>query len=228
MRIGVMGGSFNPIHYGHLVAAAEAQEEFYLDKVLFIPAAIPPHKGSEELIEPFHRLAMVILATLSNEKFIPCPIEIERGGKSYSVDTIIQLQQMYGPGAEFFFILGVDSFIDISYWKDAEKLLHLCNFIVTTRPGYDVDLVPEALEYSIKPRHRGLNFELFEDGLPQRHPAIAISGSPFLVYLMKINSFEISSTDIRKRVSRGQSICYLLPDSVENYIRKNKLYQRTD
>lgn len=223
-----MGGSFNPIHYGHLVAAAEAQEEFVLDKILFIPAAIPPHKGAEELVESFHRMAMVILATISNEKFIPSTIEIERGGKSYSVDTILQLQQIYGHETEFFFVLGADSFIDISYWKDADKLLRLCNFIVTTRPGYGVDIVPETLEHSLKPRYKGLDFKLFENSLPSRHLTITISGSPFSIYLMKIHSLEISSSEIRKRVANGQSISYLLPDSVENYIRKNKLYLRND
>jgi nicotinate-nucleotide adenylyltransferase len=215
-RLGILGGTFNPVHYGHLAAADEVRGRLKLDRVLFIPSAIPPHKPKEEVPSAVHRMEMVSLAISGNPCFELSDIEIRRGGRSYTIDTIAALRR-YHPEAELFFITGLDSFLEIQTWNHWDKLMALCEFVVLSRPGYRfadlsrIDFMrPAAGELA------GL------DG-GERIQSIVRSGA-VTVFLEMIPLYDISSTDIRRRVKEGRSIKYLLPEAVETYIINHKLY----
>jgi len=194
-RLGVMGGTFNPIHHGHLVAAEIIRDEFKLDEVLFVPSGKPPHKEDDEIALPEHRWMMTVLATASNEYFSASAIEIERAGESYTRDTLLELKKIYGDKAEMYFISGADAIAEISTWHKIEDLPKLAKFIAASRPGYKLDW------NKIDPRFRKCTF------------------------LMEIPALAISSTEIRRRVREGKTIKYLVPEVVEKYIYKNRLYQ---
>lgn len=198
MRVGIMGGTFDPIHLGHLAMAEAAREIFALDEVLFIPSARPPHKVSKMVAPEMHRLMMTYLATRSNEKFTVSPMEFLREGLSYTLDTINALLEKFGAGTEIFFIIGADSMADLSKWHRARELVSKVHFIATTRPGVQVDLA--ALT------------EFFGEAAMSHIHQISTPG------------LEISSTDLRERVRLGRSIKYLVPEVVEEYIAKERLY----
>lgn len=216
MKIGILGGTFNPIHYGHLAAAEEVRDRLKLDKVLFIPSCIPPHKHEEDMPSAVQRLEMVRLATSGNASFKTSDIEIKRGGRSYTIDTIEALHQAY-PGSELYFITGLDSFLDIQTWNQWERLLTLCYFVVISRPGYyfadlmKMDFLKSAADELTKLDRGDLAHAKVRSGA-------------FTICLEMIPLYDISSTDIRIRVKSGASIKYLLPDAVETYIINNKLY----
>jgi nicotinate-nucleotide adenylyltransferase len=215
-RLGILGGTFNPVHYGHLAAAEEIRNRLQLDRILFIPSYLPPHKFEDEVPSAVQRLEMVRLATTGNPFFEPSEIETCRGGRSYSIDTVEALRQAY-PGRELFFITGLDSFLEIRTWRQWERLLTLCNFVVIPRPGYHfVDLAKisfmESAAQELARLDRG---ELRQ---------VLIRSDAFTIYLEMVPLFDISSTDIRNRVKAGASIKYLLPDAIETYIITNKLY----
>ncbi len=215
-KLGILGGTFNPIHYGHLAAAEEVRNRIPLDRILFIPSFIPPHKQEEAVPSALHRMEMVRRAAAGNPAFEPSDIEIRRGGRSYTIDTIEALRQAYG-GTELYFITGLDSFLEIQTWNHWERLLTLCSFVVLSRPGYrftnllKIDFMKPAAG-EIAALERG-----------ERTHAMVRTGA-FTVFLEVIPHFDISSTDIRRRMHEGRSIKYLLPDAVETYIIKNKLY----
>jgi nicotinate-nucleotide adenylyltransferase len=214
-RIGILGGTFNPVHYGHLAAAEEVRDRLKLDRVLFIPASLPPHKD-EDLPSAVQRLEMVRLAISGNQLFKASDIEIKRGGRSYTVDTIEELHQHY-PGTELFFITALDSFLEIKTWKDWERLLSVCTFVVLSREGYRFgDLAALGLQ--------GVRAEDLAslDSRVRDETTLSVGGSR--IVLERIPYYEISSTDIRQRIQRGRSIKYLLPEPVERYIIENKLY----
>ncbi len=196
-RIGIMGGTFDPIHYGHLLAAEEARFRFSMNKVIFVPCGIPPHKKSYAVTPAEHRYAMTVLATASNPRFVVSRIEIDRPGPSYAVDTLRAFRQMFGEGGELFFITGVDAVLEILTWKDKGELVRLCRFIAVTRPGYDV---------------RQLSDRLPSDYLERIIPLV-------------IPGMDVSSTLIRQRVRAGEPIRYLTPDAVCDYIVKHGLYK---
>ncbi len=215
-KLGILGGTFNPIHYGHLAAAEEVRDRLKLDRVLFIPSFHPPHKQEDDVPSAVHRMEMVRIATSGNAAFEPSDIEISRGGKSYTVDTIEALQKTY-PEAELYFITGVDSFLDIQTWSRWERLLRLCTFVVLSRPGYRfADLL--KIDFL-----RPAETQMIELDRGQRMH-VEIHAGAFTVYLVMIPLYDISSTDIRRRIKEGISIKYLLPEMVETYIIKNKLY----
>lgn len=196
-RIGVMGGTFNPIHYGHLVTAEEALFQFKLDKVIFMPAGMPPHKTDKEILPPEERYLLTVIATASNPDFVVSRLEIERKGPSYTIDTLLELQNIYGPETELVFITGADAVWEILTWKDAKKLVKLTEFIAATRPGYSLE---KFKKLHVLPEGR-------EEGKPR-------------VSIMEIPALAISSTDIRKRVRENRPIRYLVPEGVANYIYK--------
>ncbi len=213
-RIGILGGTFNPIHSGHVKAAAEVQRIFSLDKVLLIPSYIPPHKETPDIAPPHCRLQMVKLAVASYPQFIPSSVEIDAKGRSYSVLTLSKLKKRY-PDALIFFILGVDAFLDIRTWRDYKKVLEQCHFIVISRPGYDLKDAKKVLG------------EEYEDRI------IRISNSPkpdpnllqdSKIFLISIPSLDVASKVIRKKIKKGESISGLVDKSVEEYIRSNALY----
>ncbi len=215
-RLGILGGTFNPIHYGHLAAAEEVRDRLKLDRILFIPSFLPPHKLDEDIPSAVQRMEMVRLATTDNPFFEPSDIEIERGGRSYTIDTVEALRQA-SSGAELFFVVGLDSFIEIRTWREWERLLTICGFVVIPRPGY---LFADLAKLKFMKNAAKELSRLDQGDLKQ---AVVRSGA-YAVYLETVPLYDISSTDIRARVKAGASIKYLLPDTVETYIIKNKLY----
>ncbi len=198
MKVGIMGGTFDPIHFGHLSMAESAREIFELDEVLFIPAAKPPHKVEKNITPEVHRLMMTYLATKSNKFFQVSPMEFLREGLSYTLDTVDALKKKFGTDTELFFIIGADSMADLYKWHKAQELVQKVNFIAAARPGVEVNL--EELK----------NF-FGAENMQHIHQII----SPEL---------EISSTELRERVKAGRSIKYLVPEVVEEYIFKERLY----
>jgi nicotinate-nucleotide adenylyltransferase len=196
LRLGVMGGTFDPVHYGHLVAAEEALVQFNLDRVLFMPTGRPVRKTHRHVSSAEDRYLMTVIATASNPDFEVSRMEIDRPGDTYTVDTMTALRAQYGAGAELFFISGADAVAEILTWKDAERFAGLCTFIAATRPGYDVGLAAGTA---------------------------AGGGSPAVQY-MEVPALAISSSDIRERVRARRPVRYLLPEAVASYIEKDGLY----
>jgi nicotinate-nucleotide adenylyltransferase len=225
VRLGVMGGTFNPIHYGHLAAANEIQEAFALDTVIFVPAAAPPHKDQAELIDPQHRFVMTVMATISHPQFAVSSVEIDRPGASYTVDTIAQIKHFYQEPKAIYFIVGIDAFVEIASWRQPDVLLGSCHTVVTSRPRYDIHkLAPRALR-QVSAMHPGLIIEPIAGNVALPSPGFQVGDTPYQIYLQEITGLDISSTDIRQRVKGGRSIRYLVPDSVDAYIRKYQLYR---
>jgi len=215
-KIGILGGTFNPIHYGHLAAAEEVWNRLELDQVLFVPSFLPPHKQDEVIPSAAQRQEMVALAIAGNPHFSLSDVEVKRAGMSYSIDTVQELLHLH-PATDFYFITGLDSFLEIQTWKAWDRLLSLCRFIVLSRPGYAfTDLASISFMQSAAEKLHALDQRV----LPQTVLEVGRS----TVYLEQIPLYDISSTDIRHRVRRGRTIKYLLPESVETYIIKNKLY----
>ena len=214
MKLGILGGTFNPVHYGHLRAAEEVCELLELDKILFIPSGKPPFKKSE-LADARHRFKMTGLAVKGSPHFGISDIELKRRGVSYSVDTLGRLTAKY-KNAEFFLILGIDAFLDLPSWKHPEKLLSLANLVIISRPGFSfVNLL--TLPY-LKTVPKKTMEKLDKADAPDFYKSKNI-------FLCKITGFDVSASSIRRLITAGKSIKYLLPDSVESYIISNKLYK---
>jgi len=198
-KVGIMGGTFDPIHIGHLVTAEAVRIEYSLDKVLFIPAANPPHKQDWQVTAAMHRYIMTVMATYSNPHFHVSAIELERPGLSYTIDTIKTLKDQFGGQTDFYFITGADAVQDLPTWERVHELLDLCHFIAATRPGCISTLDSVIKFFGQQGRKR--------------------------IHRLATPELEISSTDIRERVKSGRSIKYIVPESVENYILKEGLYR---
>jgi len=211
MRIGIFGGTFNPVHLGHLITAETLRQDFALDRVLFVPSARPPHKPSPDRIGTEHRLAMVRRAIADNPAFELSTVEADRTGTSYSVKTVEAFQRTLGDGAELFFLLGIDAFLDIESWHQPERLLRLCHFIINSRPGFSF-----ADAYPILCRSFGLSPEpeATRIALPAGHS----------LFFAEVPCLEISSTRIRTLLGQRRSVKYLLPEPVESYILSHHLY----
>ena len=214
MRIGLFGGTFDPIHWGHLRSGEEVSEAFRLDRVIFIPASIPPHKRGQTATPARDRLAMVRLAVARNPRFKVSTVEMKRPGISYSIDTVRHFVQRKRSSDSLFFIIGLDAFREIGSWKDFADIFPLCDFIVTSRPGSkDSDplrgtgvAVKKLFCYDSRKRS-------------YRHR----SGTR--VYFIELTDIAISASEIRALVHRGKSIRYLVPSSVERYIKRRGLYR---
>jgi nicotinate-nucleotide adenylyltransferase len=215
-RIGILGGTFNPIHYGHLAASGEVQERLNLDLVLFVPSFLPPHKREEGIPSAVQRLEMVGLAISGNPRFAASDIEVARGGRSYTIDTVEALRLSY-PETRLFFITGLDSFLDIQTWRQWEKLLKTCSFVVLSRPGYFFsDLVKMAFMKTAARDLLALDRGEVKQALFQTED--------ITITMVRISHYDISSTDIRQRIREGRTIKYLLPEPVEHYIMSHTLY----
>ncbi|MFZ2052672.1 MAG: nicotinate-nucleotide adenylyltransferase [Candidatus Aminicenantales bacterium] len=214
-RIGLLGGTFNPVHLGHLRAAEEVRSRFALDRILFIPSYFPPHKQTTGMASPEDRFAMVELAVRAYACLVASPLEIEAQERSYSIITLNKVKAIY-PDAWIFFILGVDAFLEIETWKSYREVLEQCRFIVISRPGFDLAAARNALppEYE----------ESFHD-FPEAEDIGEDFLAQFRIFLLAIPALDISSTEIRRRVRRGRSIHGLVPGSVEEYIHRKNLYQ---
>jgi nicotinate-nucleotide adenylyltransferase len=209
-----MGGTFNPVHLGHLRSAEEVTESLDLDRVLLIPAAQPPHKSERELISFAHRWRMLELAVGGNPRFQLSDLEHRRPGKSYSVETLTQLTDQYGPGTELYFLVGLDAFLELPTWKRYRDLFSLCRFVVVARSGHPLDALHSMLRGKISP---GYSFDNQEQAFV--HPRL------FPVYYRQVTVLDISSSRIRELLSLGRSVRYLLPEQVVHYIYQEKLYQ---
>lgn len=192
MKVAILGGSFNPIHIGHLILANTVCEEFSLDKLIFIPCYIQPLKSDVDFAPPELRIEMIKLAIKGNSKFDYSDFEIKKGGKSYTIDTLRYYKKIYN---DLYFVIGADNIKDFNKWKEPDKILSIAKLIVTNRGGI-VKNIPATL--------RGKK-----------------------IYVCKIPDIEISSTTIRNRIKSNKSIRYLVPEKVEKYIIKNKLYKKT-
>jgi len=191
-----MGGTFDPIHHGHLVTAEMALWQFDLDEVAFIPTGQPWMKADREVTAAEHRYLMTVIATSSNPRFSVSRIEIERRGPTYALETLQQLRREAEEPIDLFFITGADAMLEILHWKDPEDVLSEAHFIAATRPGFDL--------------------ARFEEEAPTGHAKISV---------MDIPALAISSTDIRRRVHEGEPIRYLVPEGVQTYIEKTGLYR---
>lgn len=216
MRIGIFGGTFNPVHFGHLRAAEEVRELLDLDKILFIPSGNPPLKR-EGLVESLHRYKMVRFAVGKNRFFDVLDIECARPGKSYTVDTVEKLRQQYH-GSQLSLILGIDAFLDLPNWYEPQQLTSMVDFIVLSRPGTRfVDLLSSPY---LDPA--GAPLAELDEGKILSCPLRLHSSR--VVVLTRVTPMAISSTDIRRRIKRGLTIKYLLPEEVESFIISNRLY----
>jgi len=198
-KIGIMGGTFDPVHIGHLIIAEESRVNFDLDKIIFVPTGEPPHKNLKNVTSAKHRYEMTLLSIMHNPYFYISDIEIKREGLTYTIDTIRYFKKRY-PKSEIFFIIGADSLINIDKWKNSEELLRESKFIVAKRVGIEYSLLEERIN-EINDKYSKIVFSVT---------------TPYI---------DISSTDIRKRVKNGENIKYYLPLDVEAYIKKNRLYR---
>jgi len=219
--IGMLGGTFNPVHFGHLRIAEEVRETLGLEKIYFIPSYLPPHKSGEGIAECSHRQEMVSLAIKRNPQFELSTIEIERGGKSYTVDTIDYFRKVYD--GKIYLISGIDTFEEFSTWRKVDTILRSCHFVVTSRPGYSRAKLMTVLENTITRSFPEIRFVLEKDA--GKVSIYTITTSDFKLYCLESTLLEISSTEIRKCLKAGKSVKYLVPEAVEEYIEKNGLYR---
>lgn len=206
-RVGLFGGTFDPIHVGHLRMAERALDAFGLDRIWFIPARIPPHKGTAGVSDPWHRYAMVALATADNPRLVPSALELRAEKTSYTIHTINRVRERLGEDIGLYFLMGTDSWREIETWKDHRELLARCNVVLL-------------------PRHGSAGLD--GPGVPvtevrDRAPLSAASGDPS-VFILRTGEVTVSSTSVRERASRGESLEGLVPGAVEGYLRKQGLY----
>jgi nicotinate-nucleotide adenylyltransferase len=196
-RLGIIGGTFDPVHHGHLIAADQARWRFQLDRVVFVPAGQPWQKPVG-VTAPEHRYQMVVLATATNPAFSVSRVEIDTPGLTYTVDTLRLLRAGMDPGTRLYFIAGADAVLGLPTWKEPDELLHLTEIIAATRPGWDLSR------------------------LTGRLPAAAGR-----VHTLELPALDISSTDVRARVAAGAPVRYLVPDPVAAYVNEHGLYRAT-
>ncbi len=203
--VAIFGGTFNPIHYGHLAIAEEIRTRLNLDKVIFVPTNLPPHKEPEDLVDAQKRCLMVSLAIVGNPCFEVSTFEADRVGRSYSIDTVRHYRQVFGEDVQLYFIIGADMLTEISGWKNIEDLLRICRFVAVPRPGYDVQKILDR--HILASGNLSSATDLLEN-----------------VLVEDVAALDISATAIRRRVKEWKSIKYLLPEPVEQYIHNQKLY----
>lgn len=195
----MFGGSFDPVHTGHLTIAQDAVEQLRLDRLIFVPAAVPPHKQGKTLVDGHHRFEMLRLATEGVPKFEVSGMELKRGGISYSFDTMMQVREEH-PGARLFFIVGIDSLAEFHLWRNVESLLELCTVVPFARGGEKPEQIAEQSRLPEEWKKR-----LFEQ-------------------VVRTHEVEVSSSEIRRRIAAGLSIRTLVPPKVELYIAEHGLY----
>jgi len=196
-RVAVMGGTFDPIHYGHLFAAEEVAWRYDLPRVIFMPCRQPPHKDPSEVSPAVDRCRMVELAIADNPRFTVSRLELDRPGPSYTIETLRELRRQMGPDLAITFITGADAVLEIATWREAEAVLDECHLVAVHRPGYDLAKLERVLG-------------------PERAAKVA---------LVSVKTPDISSTELRRRVAAGQSLRYLTPEAVREYIETHGLYR---
>jgi nicotinate-nucleotide adenylyltransferase len=218
MKIALFGGTFDPVHRGHLAVARAAANKFKLDLIYFAPADIPPHKQKRELTDFRHRFAMLALATAGEKRFVPSLIDAPTGQPNYSVDTVRRLKGQLQKPASLYFLIGMDAFRDIATWSRPVELLAECEFIVAARPGYSLGEAAKALPESLRPpESRLLDLSDRTSGM------IALPGAK--IHLLGSVASPVSSTAIRDAARKSTArLSRLVPQSVAEYIRKERLY----
>ncbi|MBE9485633.1 MAG: nicotinate (nicotinamide) nucleotide adenylyltransferase [Chloroflexi bacterium] len=212
MRIGILGGTFNPIHFGHLHIAEEVLKSCALDQIWFLPTCQPPHKELAAEVSFSDRLAMVAAAVADEERFVACDLEGRRGGTSYSVETLERLRRAF-PQHDFYFIMGLDSFQEIGLWKNYPRLFELAHLVVTARPGFSGSL-QQLLPVAIADR---FCYDAKSKNL--------VHAAGFSVFSVTHTSRDISSTEVRKLLQQGGDVRELIPAAVYEYIRRHHLYR---
>ena len=216
--VGLLGGTFNPIHNGHVAIARQAREVLALDRVVLIPTGDPPHKPHENLAAAKDRFEMVRLAIASDPSLSISDVEVRRSGKSYTIDTIRLLQQEYGPAARLFFLIGLDAFLEFPTWRDPATLLTLCSFVVLSRPGLsfqalsELPLIPPIPHASLVDLDAGQSVRL----------DVPVGAQSLICLRLPPNS--VSASDIRARIAQGAPTAKLLPPVVESYILQHHIY----
>lgn len=213
MKLGILGGTFNPIHLGHLRVAEEIGEDLALDKVYLIPSGMPPHKPQAPIADFSHRLEMVRLASAISPLLEIWDIEGIRGGFSYSIETLQSFHTSFGPNLELFFIIGTDAFLKIKTWKEYRNLFRYASFVVINRPGYTTKRLMAFLDTL------NVGFKWNSKEKCFLHP----SGTVLL--RRDITLMDISASKIREKVRKGKSIRFLVPEAVRNYIEKEGVYK---
>lgn len=210
--VGILGGTFNPIHFGHLRMAQELAEALQLGEVRFIPSATPPHKAAPK-VSAAHRAEMVKIAIQDNPLFKFDGRELQREGASYTIDTLIELREELGVKTAICLFMGSDAFVKLDTWHRWQELLNFCHIVLVQRPNLSPEhpKLPEALEI------------LLTDHYTENSIDLATKGAGF-IHMQKITSLDISSTKIRELITNGQTPHYLLPESIIAYIKKNQLY----
>jgi nicotinate-nucleotide adenylyltransferase len=220
LKLGLLGGSFNPIHNGHLALARHVLDKLQLDRVLLIPTGDPPHKRDGSLAQAKDRYEMVRLAIADTPSFELSDVELRRAGKSYTIDTVRTLQHRFGPSTDLHFLIGLDAFLDFPDWKDPMTLLRLCRFVVVPRPGQSfqslatMPLLPKLDLQALARLDTGESPRL-DIALPSCRDIICLSIPPCAT----------SASDIRQRIRSGATLANLLPPLVESYILHHRLYQ---
>ena len=221
MRVGLFGGTFNPIHLGHLRAALEVKEGFKLDRIFLIPAAIPPHKRQRDVADAQDRLAMINLAFAAGDELDVSDVELKRSGTSYTIDTVSSFERTLPANTRIYLIMGLDAFIEIDTWKSYQQLFEQVPLIVITRPNSiseDPALDPEMLNAKLQSKiPKGYSFSDSKSCYEQtgKQP----------IHVFRVTGLDISSTKIRGLVKRGKSINYLVPQKVAEFIEKKGLYR---
>lgn len=201
-RIGLLGGTFDPIHLGHLLLAVHSCEELDLDRVIFIPARMPPHKG-QPIVSAEKRLQMVRLAAGNDERFLVCDCELNRTAPSYTIDTVKELQQSLGSETQLFWLIGSDMLEDLPTWHRVNELVEMIDIVVVTRAGQP------PTDFAVL------------------RPSLAIEQiNRIQGHAIEVPLIGVSSTMVRERIAQGLSLRYFVPESVEKYITENKLYQQ--
>lgn len=216
-RIGVLGGSFNPIHFGHLLLADELCEALALDEVRFVPARHPPHKPEQDLAPAKHRYVMTQLAIRGNPRFAVSDIELNRPGPSYTVDTLETLRQEAGPSATFFLLLGSETFLDFLSWRAPQRVAALARLVVVPRTGSGFD--PEGIQA------QKILHELGQERWIRVLPALPRPEPRLGIFLVSATSLPISASELRQRARENHSLRYRVPEAVADYIAAHRLYQ---
>lgn len=215
LRVGIFGGTFDPIHKGHLAVARTVQRRFRLDLVYFVPCGQPPHKRDPALSDYLHRFTMVALACAGEPRFLPSLLEagpdLRGRHRYYSIETVGRLRRLLGPQVRLYFLLGADAFLYLPTWRDFRRLIHLCDFIVASRPGFDLRRAGRVLPPELVRKGNG--------------SALTIRLSRSAIHFLPGLKAGVSATDIRRRARRGQQLTGLVPPAVADYIEKMALYR---
>jgi nicotinate-nucleotide adenylyltransferase len=219
MRVALFGGTFDPVHLGHLAIARAAAERFNLGLVYFVPADVPPHKRDRQLTDFQHRFAMLALATADDKRFVPSLLDAPTGRPNYSIDTVRRLKSQLKKSDQLYYLIGMDAFKDISTWYHAEQLLAECEFIVASRPGFSLAEVGRALPEKLRPKEEILKALAKQ----QSSETIALPGAT--IHLLPQVAERVSSTQVRAAAKKSvNQLARYVPRPVAEYIKKERLY----